>query len=343
MAKGIRILHNSREIREGVWRLFSAPNVRRVALVAYVGADAKYYLPYPAGTELICWDKEGSTDPDAIRVLRSHGVKVSFSKNLHMKVFWAEGRGVIIGSANLSNNGLSDKGLHEIGVMLPAYSVDISKLKAQVNAKPVTPLSLQNLDRRTLQYRSRNAGKDAYPKVNGRPKRRVVVANFASWYKTQARKFWRIFPYAEYLRGLTVDAKQKLQAWGYKTCKDYWMGAKNHVNPHEWLLGVDTNKNGQGVCWSCADFIVPVRRDDKEFYERRWPLFAVQIRPIGKYGSPPFKVDAAFIRAVKRLLIEAGVKTYMDGLEFAPNGLLYKRDMKRLYEYYIDESSPRKK
>ena len=125
MSKGIKVLRNSGEIREAVWKLFSAPKTRRVALVAYVGADAQDYLPYPSGIELICWDKEGSTDPDAIRELRRLKVKVSFANNLHMKVFWAEERGAIVGSANLSNNGFSDYGLYEVAVLFPANSIDI--------------------------------------------------------------------------------------------------------------------------------------------------------------------------------------------------------------------------
>lgn len=338
MSKRIKVLRNSSEIREAVWQLFSAPKTRRVALVAYVGTDAQDYLPSPAGIELICWDKEGSTDPDAIRALRNVKINVSFSKNLHMKVFWAEKRGVIIGSSDLSNNGLSDNGLHEVAVMLPANSVDINRLKAQVNAEPVTPTSLQDLDMRTLQYRSRNAGKNAYPTIRGKSKYTPVVTIFATWYESEDRKAWRIFPYGEYFRGLTVEAKQELQAWGYKTCEDYWMGAECHANPHEWLLGVDTNQYGYGVYWSCADFTVPVKRNNKEFYDRHWPFFSVQIRPTSKYGKPPFKLNRAFIRAMKRLLTEAEVKTYLEGLEFAPNGLLRKRDLKRLYEYYLEES-----
>jgi hypothetical protein len=336
MPKGVKILRNSSEIREAVWQLFSAPKTRRVALVAYVGADAQDYLPSPAGIELICWDKEGCTDPDVIRWLRNVKVKISFAKNLHMKVFWAEERGVIIGSANLSNNGFSDSGLHELAVLLPANSIDIKKLKARVNAQPVTPFSLQNLDRRTLEYRSRNAGNDTYPTIRRKYKRRSTVVTFANWYESEDKKLWKIFPYDDYVSRLTTEAKDKLRAWGYKTCDDYWMGAECHANPHEWLLGVDTNKDGYGVYWSCADFIVPVTRNDRQ-YDRRWPFFSVQIRPIRKYGKPPFNLDMPFIRAIKRLLTEAEVKSYMEGLEFAPNGLLRKRDLKHLYEHYFEE------
>ena len=69
----------------------------------------------------------------------------------------------------------------------------------------------------------------------------------------------------------------------------------------------------------------------------------MQILPTSKYGKPPFKTDNAFIRAIKRLLTEVEVKSYMEGLELAPNGLLRKRDLKRLYEYYLEESGGKSK
>jgi hypothetical protein len=310
-------------------------------MVAYVGADAQEYLPSPAGVELICWDKEGSTDPDAIRVLRNLHVKVSFAKNLHMKVFWAENRGVIIGSANLSHNGLSDNGLHEIAVLLPADSVNIKRLRAEVNVVPVTPERLRNLDLRTLKYRSRNSGKTAYPPVKVKSGRKRQVPTFAQWYESEDQKFWRIFPYGEYFRGLTVEARQKLNALGYKTCVDYWMGIECHANPHEWLLGVDVGPKGYGVYWSCADFTVPVRRSDGKFYDRRWPFFSVQVFPVNRYGTPPFRTDRAFFGAIKKLLTDAEIWSYMDGLEFAPDGLLRKKDLRHLYEYYLEESKGR--
>ena len=338
MVMNMKILHNSQEIRDAIRRLFSEPKVRRVAMVAYVGADAQEYLPSPAGVELVCWDKEGCTDPDAIRALRSLGARVSFAKNLHMKIYWAENRGVIIGSANLSHNGLSDNGLYEIAVLLPAKSVDVDTLKTRVNPVPVTPRHLHDLDLRTLKYRSRNAGKTVYPPGTRKRGSKKSIPTFAEWYESKDRKSWRIFPYGEYFKGLTVEARQKLNALGYKTCEDYWIAAKCHSQPHEWLLGVDVGPKGYRVYWSCTDFTVRVRRSDKKFYDKREPFFSVQIFPIGKYGIPPFKQDKTFFRAIRKLTTEAGVQSYADGLEFAPDGLLRKKDLRYLYEYYLEES-----
>jgi hypothetical protein len=57
-------------------------------MVAYVGDGAEDYLPSPKGIELICWDKEGSTNADTIRKLpNDYKVNIWFAKNLHAKIY----------------------------------------------------------------------------------------------------------------------------------------------------------------------------------------------------------------------------------------------------------------
>ncbi len=100
----MEILYTTSAIRNAIQELFSDPKRRRVALVAFVGSDAEAYLPYPEGLELVCWPKAGATDANVIGRLLKRGAVVKFSDNLHMKVYWAAGKGAIITSANLSSN-----------------------------------------------------------------------------------------------------------------------------------------------------------------------------------------------------------------------------------------------
>jgi hypothetical protein len=84
---GVRkVLYTSAEIRKAITQLFSSSRKRRVAISAFVGEDAEAYLPKPNGLELFCWPKGGGTNPNAIRKLRKLGVKVYFSRAVHMKV-----------------------------------------------------------------------------------------------------------------------------------------------------------------------------------------------------------------------------------------------------------------
>src|SRR5215210_4527181 len=130
----IEILSSSKEIKAAIKDIFSVKNQRRVAISAFVGDEANAYLPYPKGIELYCCPKAGGTNPNAIRDLQTRGVEVYFSDSLHMKLYWSK-KGVIITSANLSTYALGSGGLKEIGVLLPASTVNITKIIQSISAR----------------------------------------------------------------------------------------------------------------------------------------------------------------------------------------------------------------
>ena len=302
-------------------------------MVAFVGSGAEQYIPSPKGIDLICWDKEGCTSPDAIRKLRKRMVNVFFAENLHMKVYWAQGRGLVLGSANLSKNGLGDGALFEAATLLPAGLLSIADLRKSVDPKPVTAKMLESLDRRTRKYRSRNHGKTVFSENGSQPSKQ----SFADWYHSKDQVSWRLFAYWEYLSGLTKEAQQRLDSEGYESCEDYWMGIKEHAVPYEWLLAVDMNKKSNGIHWSCPDFAVDVKPSDKNFYDKREPVFAVQCSKTTVYGEVPFdEREKPFRAALRSLLKENKMKTYEEGLAFAPKGRMSKKNLRRLYELYRD-------
>ena len=106
MALGVKLLYTSGEVRSAIQELFSFSQGRRVAISAFVGEGAGAFLPYPKGIELICWPQPGGTNPTGVRALMTSGVQVKFADRLHMKVYWAEGKGAVVTSANLSTNAL---------------------------------------------------------------------------------------------------------------------------------------------------------------------------------------------------------------------------------------------
>lgn len=61
----LQVLCTSAEIHAGIKRIFGEPddNDDRVALVAYVGADADRYLPPPEGLRLICTFHQAGRNP----------------------------------------------------------------------------------------------------------------------------------------------------------------------------------------------------------------------------------------------------------------------------------------
>src|SRR5690349_946592 len=76
-----QILYTSAAIHKAVKRLFSNPprNDRRVALVAYVGADALSLLPHPKGIRVVCAPQPLATSHVALQELRRRGATVEIA------------------------------------------------------------------------------------------------------------------------------------------------------------------------------------------------------------------------------------------------------------------------
>ena len=111
-----RVLLTARAMREAIDDILGAPGARIIA-VGFVGADPLEWLPpNRKGMEVFCWDKPGATQPKGIDALIEAKIRVHFVEGLHAKIYWNESAGAVIGSSNLSANGLADNGLREAGV-----------------------------------------------------------------------------------------------------------------------------------------------------------------------------------------------------------------------------------
>lgn len=137
--KRSRVLYTSGAIQSEIARLFQNPSStdRRVVLVAYVGADALRLLPAPHGLRIIC-SRELGTSHVALKQLVQRGARVEIADRLHMKVYWSEERGCVIGSANLSLSALGKGGLKEAGVVLPPGAVDVDRLVRSAKPRAIT-------------------------------------------------------------------------------------------------------------------------------------------------------------------------------------------------------------
>lgn len=180
----IEVLHNSDEVKAKIRSIFRDNHTRRVAIVAYVGKGVRGYLPNPKGMELYCWPQPGGTSASAVRQLQRLGVDVSFADRVHMKIFWARGKGAVVGSANLSDNALGVGGLHEAGVFVPANKVRIDSLIERIKPTEVTPAALRRLSA---------AEANRVPRRAGAPRRAssTSIPNFAEWFESERRKGWK--------------------------------------------------------------------------------------------------------------------------------------------------------
>lgn len=172
----MKVLYDSKSIREAINKIFNNNNDRRVAIVAYIGTKAGDYIKNPKGLEIICSPKPGSTDPNTISSFMSKGANIKFSDKLHSKIYWSE-KGCVISSANLSENALSGNQI-ETGILIDSSDFDIDKLINNANAYEINK---DNMDKLRLHTRM----------INKLPTkiRDIIVNNghkisFLEWYST---------------------------------------------------------------------------------------------------------------------------------------------------------------
>ncbi len=125
--KFVQYLENSQEIEKKLKWLFDT-DARKVAVVGFVGGNATEYIRNFKNLEIYCWPLPHATNPEGVVALMEQGASVYFKERLHAKIYWAEGRGVIIGSANLSDNALGEKGLLEYAVYINDVNFKIDEL-----------------------------------------------------------------------------------------------------------------------------------------------------------------------------------------------------------------------
>lgn len=316
-----KILYSSGQIRKEIIKLFSSPKCRRVAIAAFVGDGVESYLPNPKRLHLICWPKAGGTNPHALRHLIKRDVKISFVDNLHMKLYWAEGRGAIITSANLSTNALGAGDLKEVGILISSKEVDIDKIISSLKLRNSTEAELQKLDRLH----------DSYARKNNSPRQKSQLPSFKQWYQSFARRSWK-FGWADthgnFSRN-TVDIVKRdygIKPYTFISCKykDYKKG--------DWILYFMFEINSiRTINWLFVDYIVPVSKTDPVYYHR-YPYQAVQINVPKHYPIPSFVIDKAFRKSFRKAISEFGGVEEIQKLKSVN---LPKKFVESIYKNYI--------
>lgn len=327
-----KILVGNKSIRAAVQKIMRSNAERKLAIVAFVGAGADRYIIGDADNakdlQVICWDKAGCTSPETIRTLKGKGVQVGFVHDLHMKLYWGKGRGAVIGSANLSDNGLGDGGLHELAVWVPDSAVDIKTILAGLKEiRWLTPKRLQDLFERTAEFRRRNEGRDIFDKADSR-KQKGAGFSFGEWLVSR-QPAWKFFvydkPFKKPPQALLTNPTIKLDR------DDYWSGPEWHTKTSEWLLFIDSKRHT--VEWGMADHQIPMEKGDPEYAPPVETHYAVQCKTP---GYPPFSIDQKFKNAIWKFVKNEKICTYRDCVRYTKGnrGQLTSRQMKLLENLY---------
>lgn len=262
---------------------------RRVILVAFVGNHPMSFLDDVQGAEIICWPKGDSTRARGVRELIKSKANVRFADRLHMKVYWVEGARAIIGSANLSKNGL-DQGLDEAAVSVPASDVDIDGLLKGIGSREVKEGELKNLERE-----NRRADK---------ARRRLT---FQEWLASGNKSSFKLGWFDAEAEEDPPAVKAAVQAIkkGAEASDFLVTRRKDTYAPGDWVLYLHTKEGGRQprtdclVEWMLVRDIVTVSRDEAEAWEdARFRHFAYELD--AGSAEPPFQLDKTNKSAIRK-------------------------------------------
>jgi hypothetical protein len=288
----MKYLHNSHAIKHQLRKLFSG-NGTKWAVVGFVGYNALDHLPTGVSDlSVVCWPKAGGTNPDGVRRLTDNGIKVYFCKRLHHKVYWRENMGLIVGSANLSDNALGEGRLHEFGVYCADRSFDITSLLSELEYKEVTAEALAKLDvEHTAQARKSGEAKP------------VAVPDISQHFLRAANscfpKQWKLVTWQKFR-----ENSEHIQE-----AVEHQFGSRHWANDND----VDVGSFHEG------DFVLQVKVNGDGNVERanaRWLLVelvvggdrnraVVQVKRLDDRTPPPFAIDPVFRRNLKTTINQA--------------------------------------
>lgn len=313
----------------------------KTIVVAYVGETADSYIKnsqgrIPDDLEIYCWDKEGCTNPRVIQRLISSGVRVYFADDLHMKLYHANNGSAVVGSPNLSWNGLDDAGLKEVAVEIPAGAVDIEAIVNRLGAKRVSDASLSDLFKRTDAYRNRNNGKDVFSRpalLADKYRHKSQVPSFDEWMRLDGGKHhqWKMLVWDEYYDKDPEALENELTENNY----DYWSGTKWITQPDEWLLSVDTR--GYEVEWCMANRQIAMKKNDENYdADKHETHYAIaDKRP--HLSNAPFNCSEEYFRkAICDFLMERSIQTYGEAADHfkMQKGRISVKDLRGLKRFY---------
>jgi hypothetical protein len=285
------VLYNSDALHRRIKHVLGDPEDRRIAIVAYVGAEAEAFFPHPEGMEIICDLKPGATSAKALNSLRKRGANVCKSDQLHAKVYWSQRHGAVITSANASRAALGKSTQKEVGVFSPNSSaIDIARLRRNVRPKAIVPADLMKLARE-----NRRIPKQYYAATL----RSESADSFLDWMKTGELDKWK-FVVAPPVRFKLAQAArlEAKQSYGVRRAYDFIICSEKEIRKYDRILTFNDPSAG-GVRWMFADFVARVKPSDGPIYKRKYPCQAVQVYPDANYAPPPFKVDAAFRKGAR--------------------------------------------
>jgi hypothetical protein len=293
----MKILTNSKEIAHAIADVLRDKSGKRIVAVAYVGVQAIKYLPNPKGISLFCSTEIPGTNPSSLRELKDAGVLIHEVENLHAKVYWGSSTGAVIGSANLSNNGLSENGNHELAILLPSGTFDMENYLETFEPKIIEYSYINRLEKQYNLYMLRNK----QPR-----KGRSKAKSFRLW-SEESGPSWKLYAWNEE-GSLPKDViKQFNDLQPGESAYDFMQSStQNAYDIGGWVLSFRENWKGNNL-ESLSDFnwfIPQVRIKSNQKNSSNYPFYWIQLHRQLPSSTPFDLSESDFKKAFESTYIE---------------------------------------
>lgn len=330
----MRPLLSANAIRTAVHNVLADPAQERIVAVAFVGKKPTRWLPSDiTGIKLYCWPKPGSTDPVSIAALLDNDVDVHFVEDLHAKVFWGEVGGAVIGSANLSENGMEDHGLIEAAVQLAPGDPAIVEFLDTVKSH-----AIGSRDRRfkTMLERLHVADVKHWRSKSAQGRETVRAGNapartFEDWCKSKMPERWQLGWWEEEANPPRDAASEYSARYPGQEYETWLPGVKGELMNNVATLGIKLRSDSwrvlfrpQPFWWYPEDFIVSQQKNAQRFPYNWFARVAV---PAGR-GVPFNPVEKRFQVALAATI--HGMQDDIEQLRGSVKGRFVK-ELKRNY------------
>ncbi len=285
--------------------LFSDSTRRRVAISAFIGKNAADLLGTPKHIEVYCWPSATGTSALGVEALLRAGATVNFVDDLHTKLYWAEGSRCLIGSANLSSNGVGG-GLVEHMIELPSTAIDIDEVLASIKPK-ATPVHLGSAALHKLR-KDNEAVRPAkgVPDTRG-DGARAPAPSFAEWWEDPKRYAANRIRLSWFSGGADTaeSTKRAAREAGHTQQVTDWLSSakRSTFRTGDWILYLETTSGAQAlrdgnVAWMRVHGLSELTKaEQEEMEETEHPYVAFQVGP---RPTPPFALDPRVKRAIQR-------------------------------------------
>jgi hypothetical protein len=175
--------------------------------------------------------------------------------------------------------------------------LDIDRLLKYARPRKLTRSELSKLDYKTRAFAKRHGGSYVAGKL---------AQEFLEWFKSPHRTLWKMNWAVETVFGAAKAVKEATFAEYARKNPYTWMSVgKGRVKQNDWLLWfyLADNKVTEAF-WLYVDFVVKISPKEKKFYVRDWPYHAVQVHPLSKYPTPPFRLSPQFCAALNRAVFQ---------------------------------------